>query len=90
MTYWRRLSTEDETEEHFSLSLSGLLAIRIAFGDIICNTIENSPTYLPKSIDSGCVFKLTDMLFPFISLTLLCVITASYEDRKNITIFPKS
>ncbi|KAJ5473988.1 hypothetical protein N7475_003554 [Penicillium sp. IBT 31633x] len=53
MTYWRRPSTEDEGEEHFSLSLSGLPAIRIAFGDVICDAVESSPTHLPKSTDGG-------------------------------------
>jgi hypothetical protein len=38
-----RPATESEGEEYCSLKLSGLPAIRITFGDIICDAVESSP-----------------------------------------------
>ncbi|KAJ5262224.1 uncharacterized protein N7525_002866 [Penicillium rubens] len=47
-----RPATEAEGEESCSLSLSRLSVIRIAFGDIICEAVECSPTHLPMNADS--------------------------------------
>ncbi|KAJ5416137.1 hypothetical protein N7465_004832 [Penicillium sp. CMV-2018d] len=46
-----RPATEAEGEESCSLSLSSLPVTRMAFGDIICEAIECSPTYLPMNVD---------------------------------------
>jgi hypothetical protein len=46
-----RPATEAEGEENCSLSLSSLPLTRIAFGDIICEAVECSPTHLPMNAE---------------------------------------
>ncbi|KAJ5346145.1 hypothetical protein N7452_004149 [Penicillium brevicompactum] len=74
MTYWSRPATEDGGFEHFSLSLGGLPAIRVAFGDIICDAVESSPAHLPKKADGD------------YAQTTECVRSKIFYNRQDTTI----
>lgn len=48
-----RPSTGTDEEENCSLSLSNLSMTRIAFGDLICDAVECSPTHRPMNANGG-------------------------------------
>lgn len=73
ITFWHR-PTEDKGEEYFSLCLGGLPAIRVAFGNIICDAVESSPTHLPKNTD-GAYAETTE-----------CVRSKIFYNRQDTTI----
>ncbi|KAJ5550114.1 hypothetical protein N7461_004812, partial [Penicillium sp. DV-2018c] len=72
---WPRPATESKGEEYCSLSLSALPATRVAFGDIICDAVECSPTHRPGNADSD------------YAETTECVRTKIFYNRQDTIIY---